>query len=1107
MIVLERRPLIDFLIKNLVMDERKPLEGVKFIVILPHDIAKKNFSYATMKKGIPSSILKSMTLDDLAQLILDPDKMQGLRILDKQTLGQMMAKTIEEASSGPLKDLQKIPLETPETQEVLVDEFEEYLRATDAGTLNSFLADVAHDLGDPFASKSSTRIVEAFRILEQTILPEVNNLGTSVSLSRAHQLREARKWLDSHWPKVLEVHEILISDISVFDATILKLVVSIAEIGQKLNDSFKVRIFQGSGTYPQLKERLLNAGVKFEEEESKVSDEFLGSELLKNYHGKGSLEFVAAPERRREVETAAKRVHELLLQGTHPSEILLVARDCGKYLSLISEVFPAFNIPYFVQTRRPYAHLSPYRFAKATLDLILAAHRNDVKWHEITDPLRLGFCLRPGRKGWPIESKQFIYLEESLSRMQHRMRDPISLQGWRQRVLDELHWDYPKKLLIEFLDWIQARLDAPPKEHREVRHLISTLLGAYMFQQSPWSRKSYSPRVQNQERFSIVGWHPTYFATRIRNDLAELENYIQDCLNGLGQTLDWELIAKAFGEILGTKTYGLPDQDMSSVKIVDAGNTPFLKAKHLFLMGLKADEFPRECPKGIFIPDELREALDEPKEGESAFLYLRSRSSDYANECDFFETVLRTAPETVWCSMPYLDERGHVCEWSSFFDEFKPGEEEKNRILPDKWLPSAIGNGWGETAKEYPPWIRQRLYSYHVHRKFPGVEPTIDKKGVEELSSTLNPDFYSTQLKDRIERYLTPPSAVEVRNDESWFTNCTLQSMAGPPYRAHEMDLHATCPMQWYFWLFLFLWDGVGVNRDTIPLYFKTPHWRYGRLPKRLSYVYPSTRTNERIREIIEKRFPKRQDSLLQFSDKTALEDHLATFLSEFEQSQFDNALTDELLLVRQEKKDNISRQWSWDAGNKTVEVGQLEKVQVVLPPHRVDDLQGSKLIITYVNFSGQLGNRKPGLFYTKKGRRMEDANDPLRDYRIPILLTYYSKQEKVAGAIYTELFNAERLGYYDQSLLAKHKGPRGYGEELQMPWTSFYESRKQVLGPLEWMTRISQFTVAIVQRAKKMSPNPNLRFETPPKERLLDVCPRCVYNDLCQIPRAEGLQ
>jgi len=1098
MIVLERRSLVNFLMEHV----KKNHGDIRFLVILPHDIAIRNFSYAIMRQGFSPTILKLVTFDDLAEQILDPNKQLGLRILDKQTLGQMMVKTVGEATSSPLKDLQLIPFENPETQEVVVDEFEEYLRGTDAGSLGSFLIDIANHLTDPFASKSSARILEAFRILEETILPKMNNLGTSVFLSRAHYLRKAREMLELSWPSVLEVEEVLISDISVFDATILRFVASVAEIGEKRNALFRVRIFQGSGTYPQLKNRLTSAGVKFQEEKGGVSD-FSPSELLKNLYGKSSLEFVAAPERRREVEAAAKKIHELLLEGTHPSDILLVARDSGKYLSLISEVFPAFGLAYFVQTRRPYVHLSPYRFVKATLDLILAAHRNDVKWHEMTDPIRLGFCLPGGQRGWPIESKQFVYLEESLSRMQHRMNGPISLQNWKDRVLTELRWEYPKQLLVKFLDWIQSQLDNPPKEHRDVRHLVSTLLGTYMFQQSPWRRKSFSPRVQNQERFNVVGLHPTYFATRIRNDLAELENYIKDCINGLGQHLSWELITRAFGEVFGTKTYGLPNQDLSSVKVADAGNAQFLKAKHLFLMGLRADEFPRQCPKGIFLPDRLREALDEPKQPEAAFLYLRSRSSDYANEFDFLETVLRTAPETIWCSMPYLDERGHVCEWSSFFDNFSSGEKQENRIRPDDWLPAATQNKWGETAKKYPPWIRQRLYSYHTHRKFPSAEPFIDKAGAEELSSTLDPEFYSTQLKDRIQRYLTPPNVIEVFSDEPWFDKCSLQNIIGPPFRTHEMDLHATCPFQWYFWYFLFLWDGAGVDRDMIPIYFKSPHWRYGRLPKRLSYVHPSNRTNERIKEIIEKRFPKRQESLLQFPDENALRGHLATFLSEFEQIQFGVTLTDELSLVKQEKKDNITRQWSWNSSNTTVEVGQLEKVQVVLPPHRVDELQNSKLILAYVNFSGQLGNRKIGLFYPKKGRKMDVANDPLRDYRLPILLVHYAK-EQLAGVIYAELFNAERVGYYNRSLLAKHKGPRGYGEELRMPIANFDDSRKQVLEPLEWMTRISEFQTAILQRAKKMSPKPNLHLEATP---WADVCQRCVYNDLCQIPRAVGLQ
>jgi hypothetical protein len=449
--------------------------------------------------------------------------------------------------------------------------------------------------------------------------------------------------------------------------------------------------------------------------------------------------------------------------------------------------------------------------------------------------------------------------------------------------------------------------------------------------------------------------------------------------------------------------------------------------------------------------------------------------------------------------MPYLDERSHVCEWSSFFDSFKPWEDDKNRIPPDKWLPSEKGKSWEEIAKEHPPWIRQRLYIFHAYRQFPNFEPRRDEKGLEDLASTLDPDIYKTQLKDRIERYLNPPRVIEVRSNEAWYSNFPLQKIIGPPFRTHEMDLHAICPMQLYFWQFLYLWGGARIDRDIIPPYFKRPHWRYGRIPKRLAYVYPSARTNERIRELIELRFPIRQESLLKFPDEISLEKHLSSFLSEFEQIQFTRTLSDEWSLVKQEKKDNIKRQWAWISGNQTVEIGQLEKVQVILPPHRLDDVQGSKIIIAYVNYSGQI--RK--LFYPKKSKKMESIVDPLKDYRIPVLLAYYySNRMPIAAAIYAELFNAERRGYYDKTLLAKHKGPRGYEEELKMP-ERFYESETQIFEKLEFIRRVEQFTAAIITRARKMSPNPDLRFQATPRQ---DVCQNCVYNDLCQIPRVEGL-
>jgi hypothetical protein len=1054
---------------------------------------------------LPPKCIEATTFDELAERILDPSKKSMLRILDKHILAQMMVDTIKMTSSPPLADLQSIPLEDSETQEALADEFNEFLRATDAGALGSLLVETAEGLSDPFASVSSIRFAEAFRILEQSLLPKVDALGSFVFLSRSHLSKKAREILIASWAPILEVQEVLISNISVFDAPTLKLVAQIAEIGERREDTFRVRMFLGIGTCRLIKERLEKARIQFKEEkDSQLSSCITENELLDEYAKKGSLRFVATPERRREVETVVERIHELLLQGVPPSDILIVARDCGKYLSLVSEILPAYGISYNVQTRRPYAHLSPYRFVKATLDLLVHAKSGNIDWNLITDPLRLGFCLPGSRSTWPVPSKQFIYLEECLSRIQSKAQgQSLSLSEWRNRADSEVR-SYPAKMLLkEFLSWVSDQLASPPMDKREARYLISDLLEQYMLQESTWTRKASSPRISSPGRFNIIGLHPTYFASRIRSDLIQLESHISDCIDLLHQTLSWELIDAAFGEVFGSETYGLPKQDSSSVTVVDAANTAFLRTKHLFILGLRTDEFPRSCPKGIFLSDTLRDAITIPAEGESAFLYLRSRASDYANECDYLETVVRTCPESITCCMPYHDERMHVLEWSSFVEKHRPGENEKNRILPNKWLPVPGSKDWQQTAKRYPPWVRQRLYCYHTHRKFPQAEPPIDNDGIKGLAATIDPEFYSTQLEDRIERYLHPPRIVEVLDDEPWFSSSSLQSIVGPPIRTHEMDLHATCPMQYYFFQFLFLWNGDGIDRDSIPIYYKRGHWRYGKLPARLSYVYPSFKTYERIQDIIN-HFPNRQDDLGQFSRITDFQNKLRSFLSGYDLDQLGTTFADEWYLVSQEKKDNIrQRQWSWDPGNRAVTLQGLDDVEIMLPPHRIDDLQHCKLIVAYVNFSGQLGSKKSGIVYSRHKGTQEDADDPLRDYRIPILLAHYLTQGNIAAAIYAELFDGKRAGYHNESLLSKHKGSQGYGEELEMPISTSQESKNQVLTPLEWNKRILQFKTAIITRAKKMVPNPGISFEATPCP---ETCFRCVYNDLCQISRVEGL-
>jgi hypothetical protein len=315
------------------------------------------------------------------------------------------------------------------------------------------------------------------------------------------------------------------------------------------------------------------------------------------------------------------------------------------------------------------------------------------------------------------------------------------------------------------------------------------------------------------------------------------------------------------------------------------------------------------------------------------------------------------------------------------------------------------------------------------------------------------------------------------------------------------LDLHAFCPFQLYFYQFLYLWDGNTIDRDTIPTYYSTGHWRFGKLPRRLSYLYPSSNTNEAIEKILST-FPDRQNDLQKATSETDLENKLGSVLSNYEMIQLSKTIEDERALVLQELKDNIkTRQWRWIKEKDPIQLPGIN-ASFILPPHRIDTLQFNKqFIVAYVTFSGQLNGRHSRIMYLREKADLENAFDPLSDYRLPILLTYYLTKSNVAAAIYVELFGGKRMGYYNEGDLPKHKGRVGYQQELEMPPLS-NESKGQVLKPLEWSKRITQFKKAIEERAAKMSVKNNvLSFRAKPSS---EACGACVYNNLCQIQRKE---
>ncbi len=250
--------------------------------------------------------------------------------------------------------------------------------------------------------------------------------------------------------------------------------------------------------------------------------------------------------------------------------------------------------------------------------------------------------------------------------------------------------------------------------------------------------------------------------------------------------------------------------------------------------------------------------------------------------------------------------------------------------------------------------------------------------------------------------------------------------------------------------------------------------------------------------------WPKRQEDLGAHENSRELRESLTSLLSSFDLTRFEPVVNDEFCLVRQETRDNISRDWKYVPSGLRMQLTlENEEVDVILPSHRVDTLQGCKLIVSHVNFSHQLRRIYNGKERIGRNYRLLDVRDPLPDYRLPILVSHYASKEKVAGGVYIEFFEGTRRGYYHQPWLSKHKGRPGYGEELRVPYHRYSESRRQVLTNLEWNKWLRQVKVAISQRVEQLLPAPDAAFIASPSA---DVCGRCVYDNLCQIQTAGGI-
>lgn len=946
-------------------------------------IAERNLKRSLVSEGVPASQATAYSsIEDIARAVLSAYHGSRATLVDPS----LRQRAIVEIVSGASCEVPETALERfvdrvewdEDAYARLSAELEAYFRASNGGAPgeeqrnHESLAVVADELSDPFAAWKSAQGVAAFAEIHAALQERMESVPAQVYLSRSHLVAAASEQLTGEWGGVFPTVEwVGVATVNVFDNPTTRLLAALDE----LSEGPTVNVFGRSGTRTSLVSRLRAVGVdvtEVPEEESPVSeavDDVLAvaqNEFEGDVPASG-VELVEAPDHRREVEAVAARLQELFADGVVPEDVVVVARDAGAYRSVVEDVFTTNEFPYHVETRVPMGNVPAYRFVKATIDLIAdtsTAPDAPVGYEAVIDPLRLGLCVPDtGVGSWPVPQAEFLRLEEEFAAAEE-VSGPLSVSEWAAFAARRSGREW--EIASVYLEWVQEQAEQSVPDGAVVSAWVQRLLQEHIEQTVGSDVESPVGPMVDPSRGDLSSKHASHYAERVQEQAGRVRAYV-DRAGELTPETDagsgWEIAKRAVGDVMGSESIGTRNADASAVRVVDAGNTYFLDAKHVFVLGLSAETFPQSFTPPTFLHEDLFDAVsdvahgrrDETVENVDPHVFYESRQSQYDQDLDLFEAAAGMTAESVTLLHNYLDSASDPVAWSSFVDYLDPDATEDayvSRIAVDDWLPTTRDDAGGSAATTSPDdtvskhgatsaWGelagRDRLRAYAFHAADAGhvSGPSISPVAFTRLALWTDGQAYHGTIRPRVDRLMTPTFSVEVGDEDAAFTPTIGQeAVTGAPTRSFEADLYAQCELKYYFYQYLFNRGGDEIDRDRIPESRESnPTSRFGRVPRVLRDQHVTDQYNEAIRVLVEELAPDRQADLNAFSDPGAVVAWWRENAPAGAPSSIAQSLIREYERVQSELAAGVTREWDWVTG-RTVDVGDGS---LALGPHRVD--------------------------------------------------------------------------------------------------------------------------------------------------------------------------
>ncbi|MEP0814356.1 MAG: PD-(D/E)XK nuclease family protein [bacterium] len=301
---------------------------------------------------------------------------------------------------------------------------------------------------------------------------------------------------------------------------------------------------------------------------------------------------VAVPTSSAEIRFVAREIRRLVCSGVRYKDISVVSRSLEPYRRLISDCFPKYDIPFFLDCPRPLAVRPALRLFSDLLDFAVEPDRRSM--------LSL---LRNPHSGVPLESTD--RLENLLLRF---------------AVPNEGICEHSVKLVGEF---------EPAHETHLAAFLIS--LGEYG---SRITRPLTAPEFEYEMQGIVKMLFPG-IEERVRGDIIELEAYnlAVRTLHEIGvlcgdEKMSVRMFSELFEAAVSDAKAKIPPPALDEVIVSEIERGRQESPKHVFLLGLIDERFPLKGGDGGLITQEEKLYLRQqgfPLEGDGVSRFIMER--------------------------------------------------------------------------------------------------------------------------------------------------------------------------------------------------------------------------------------------------------------------------------------------------------------------------------------------------------------------------------------------------------------------------------------------------------------------------------------------------